>query len=768
MAARCRSACACRRSPRRWTSAACAPRPPLGARAVSVGARPGHRGARRAAAAAGGGGAGGLRDARAASPRVSRPGSRPRRARSPSCRTAMPRLRRVRRCRAAARRAADVRVRGRRVTVAVRPRVPLVARLLRARVERRRRPGAGAMSPAGLRARAVDFFVEPREAPAAPRGSVPAPRLADVGPCRDPAAAPRGRARARGGRGCRSPRCWRTRCAPPRARRPRRSPCGRPAAALGRAAGAGRARGVAPRRPADRARAARRGARAAGLAARSTTIRSRRPSPRGERPARSTPRSSPCSPARAARWSKGCSASRTSSSSSPASPTGRSRGSRSRAAPAPRSPHRRVRARAGALARARGPRRRARPRPVRRPRGLAARARGAADAAIGAQAACAAAIGGACDAGAAAGRRRSCWSAGSPACSSGRSCSARCRARSAARAPRSAPRTCRRSRARGRCARHTRGCSSPPCSTAGRTRGTSTAPPTSRSGRARGAGDRGPERRGGATTSAFPDAATFAPVRIRVSVRERVEVERGHGAEDRAASSPSATAELSPLGPGGLPAGGGYDGPFALRQGKPMRPDVAQAFDRMERAARADGVALLITSAYRSDAEQAVLWRRHPDPRWVARPGESLHRYGTELDLGPPAAYAWLAANARRVPLRAALRERAVALRLRSQRPARRPGRPAASERADGRGRARAAELRARALRARARPRRAALERLGGAARGAAVRREQLQPVRHEPGGRAGDRAVHARARRARWASPTRSTPARRSTPRRG
>ena len=83
-----------------------------------------------------------------------------------------------------------------------------------------------------------------------------------------------------------------------------------------------------------------------------------------------------------------------------------------------------------------------------------------------------------------------------------------------------------------------------------------------------------------------------------------------------------------------------------LRQGKPMRPDVAQAFDRMQRAARADGVALLITSAYRSDAEQAVLWRRHPDPRWVARPGESLHRYGTELDLGPPAAYAWLAANA--------------------------------------------------------------------------------------------------------------------------
>src|ERR671918_433969 len=79
-----------------------------------------------------------------------------------------------------------------------------------------------------------------------------------------------------------------------------------------------------------------------------------------------------------------------------------------------------------------------------------------------------------------------------------------------------------------------------------------------------------------------------------------------------------------------------------------MRPDVALAFDRMERAARAAGVTLLITSGYRSDAEQAELFRRHPDPKWVAPPGRSLHRYATELDLGPPAAYAWLAANAER------------------------------------------------------------------------------------------------------------------------
>ncbi|UUY01692.1 transglycosylase SLT domain-containing protein [Svornostia abyssi] len=43
-----------------------------------------------------------------------------------------------------------------------------------------------------------------------------------------------------------------------------------------------------------------------------------------------------------------------------------------------------------------------------------------------------------------------------------------------------------------------------------------------------------------------------------------------------------------------------------------------------------------------------MLFARNPDPRWVAPPGKSLHRLGTELDLGPPAAYGWLAANAPR------------------------------------------------------------------------------------------------------------------------
>jgi soluble lytic murein transglycosylase-like protein len=103
--------------------------------------------------------------------------------------------------------------------------------------------------------------------------------------------------------------------------------------------------------------------------------------------------------------------------------------------------------------------------------------------------------------------------------------------------------------------------------------------------------------------------------------------------------------------PGALPAngsGGGYSGPLAYRQGKAMRPDVALAFDRMAAAARASGISLSINSAFRSDAEQARLFAQHPDPKWVAPPGTSLHRYGTELDLGPPSAYGWLASNARR------------------------------------------------------------------------------------------------------------------------
>src|SRR4051794_23663844 len=77
-----------------------------------------------------------------------------------------------------------------------------------------------------------------------------------------------------------------------------------------------------------------------------------------------------------------------------------------------------------------------------------------------------------------------------------------------------------------------------------------------------------------------------------------------------------------------------------------MRPDVAAAYDRMSAAARLAGLDLLVVSGFRSDAEQARLFAEHPDPRWVAPPGHSLHRCATELDLGPTSAYGWLASHA--------------------------------------------------------------------------------------------------------------------------
>ena len=147
----------------------------------------------------------------------------------------------------------------------------------------------------------------------------------------------------------------------------------------------------------------------------------------------------------------------------------------------------------------------------------------------------------------------------------------------------------------------------------------------------------------------FPDGGSMAPVRIRVLVRDTVIVEAG----GRKASTPvraSAEAELAPAfgGGTGFATGGGYNGPLAYRQGKPMRPDVALAFDRMYAAARASGVTLIINSAYRSDAEQARLFAANPNPKWVAPPGRSLHRLGTELDLAPPSAFGWLRRNAGR------------------------------------------------------------------------------------------------------------------------
>jgi hypothetical protein len=145
----------------------------------------------------------------------------------------------------------------------------------------------------------------------------------------------------------------------------------------------------------------------------------------------------------------------------------------------------------------------------------------------------------------------------------------------------------------------------------------------------------------------FPDLASFAPLQARAVVVAHLDEVSGTRVEAAALAEAAAPA----IPGGGMPAsasGGGYSGPLVYRDGEGMRPDVAAAFDRMAAAARAAGLGLLVVSGFRSDAEQAKLFAAHPDPKWVAPPGHSLHRCATELDLGPESAYAWLAVNATR------------------------------------------------------------------------------------------------------------------------
>ena len=156
----------------------------------------------------------------------------------------------------------------------------------------------------------------------------------------------------------------------------------------------------------------------------------------------------------------------------------------------------------------------------------------------------------------------------------------------------------------------------------------------------------------------------WLPNRVEVTIAATAELP----AREQAPVEARAIAEAVPdPAPGGsaIATGGGYSGPLEIRQGEGMRPDVAVAFDRMAAAAARAGQPLALTSGFRSDAEQAVLFAQNPDPRWVAPPGQSLHRCATELDIGPPSVYGWLAANAPRFRLRPAVQLGALALSAR-------------------------------------------------------------------------------------------------------
>lgn len=105
----------------------------------------------------------------------------------------------------------------------------------------------------------------------------------------------------------------------------------------------------------------------------------------------------------------------------------------------------------------------------------------------------------------------------------------------------------------------------------------------------------------------FPDVRSFAPVRVRTVVVANLEVGAG-----RTRVEASAVAEAGSANGAGsrtrMATGGGYSGPLAYRQDEGMRPDVAAAFDRMAAAAAGAGLALVVNSGFRSDAEQAALF----------------------------------------------------------------------------------------------------------------------------------------------------------------
>ena len=144
----------------------------------------------------------------------------------------------------------------------------------------------------------------------------------------------------------------------------------------------------------------------------------------------------------------------------------------------------------------------------------------------------------------------------------------------------------------------------------------------------------------------FPDETTIAPVRVRVVVRDTVRVGRArHVARDRRTSRPRPSSR-PPRRPASPPAAG-----TTARSHPPGRADASRRRARL----RPDGGGRARRRHRAHDQQRLPLRRRAgrplepPSGPEVGRaPGTSLHRNGTELDLGPPAAYGWLAANAPR------------------------------------------------------------------------------------------------------------------------
>lgn len=93
----------------------------------------------------------------------------------------------------------------------------------------------------------------------------------------------------------------------------------------------------------------------------------------------------------------------------------------------------------------------------------------------------------------------------------------------------------------------------------------------------------------------------------------------------------------------------------SVGNGKVMRSDAAAAFNNMRREALRDGVTLGARSAFRTNAEQAELYRRYQNGtgNLAAPPGYSNHQGGISVDVQnattrSSAEYRWLRDNASR------------------------------------------------------------------------------------------------------------------------
>ncbi|WP_409422523.1 M15 family metallopeptidase [Pseudaeromonas sp. ZJS20] len=103
---------------------------------------------------------------------------------------------------------------------------------------------------------------------------------------------------------------------------------------------------------------------------------------------------------------------------------------------------------------------------------------------------------------------------------------------------------------------------------------------------------------------------------------------------------------------------------LTLPDGRQLRPATAAAWQRLQQAARAEGLEIAIASAYRDFARQCQIWNAKFDGRrpvldeqerpldmgslsdeqkvwailrWSALPGTSRHHWGTDLDIYAPA-----------------------------------------------------------------------------------------------------------------------------------